>query len=568
MKEHDSNREGANLEHIFTVEEENLALQLLDSIDTACEAIDILLDYAAKRDFNMFMRLAGDLKDLITGIRAAAELFHRKKEQITLPVTCECALFSLQSACNALPADWNKAEMKLRFELQTGLDEAYMRFYYHAYVSSHPEREKLYYDQEVYELASNRFVNQALETGAFRHEVSFVITAYNHLDYTRMCVEGLLQNIPDGLDYELILFDNGSSDATEAFFESVHPDKLLHAKVNYGYGMFFVRAVESKYVLSISNDVIILPGAIENMLSCMRSAEDIARVVPTTPNVSNLQMIAASYNDREEMDAFARRNNVFNPYRWEQRTRLCDPLALDNMALCYSRKGLCSNGYLTDGINSFPDDRIAMFCRRRGYKMYLAKDSYCHHFGSVTIKDDVTRQNEAKYYAEGRIKFMAQFGIDPWGTGFCYDPAFLDRVVGEHTAHTEVLGINCGMGSNSLKIKEQIKEHCHNTDCILTNVTDDERYIPELTGVSDSAVLVRKIKQFKQLLQGRSFDYIVWDAPFLIQYEYSVLIELCKKHLTSRGKLFFRQSPQLKEYQPETGVIPLGGEWFALSKTI
>lgn len=51
---------------------------------------------------------------------------------------------------------------------------------------------------------------------------------------------------------------------------------------------------------------------------------------------------------------------------------------------------------------------------------------------------------------EGRRDFARAYEVAPWGTGFCYDVVFIDRVVGEHTGHVEVLGINCGLGGNSL----------------------------------------------------------------------------------------------------------------------
>ena len=376
-----------------------------------------------------------------------------------------------------------------------------------------------------------------------------------------MCVESLLKNIPKGLNYELILHDHGSTDGTEAYFESIHPTKLIKTKFNRG-GSEPVRSVEARLLFGISNDVILLPGAIENMLACMESSNNIARVVPTTPNVSNLQTVVTQYNDFDEMEAFARRNNVQDPYRWEQRTRLVDPLSLNNMKLCSSKEGICNGGYLNRDAFMFPDDRMALLSRRAGYKLYLAKDAYCHHFGSVTLKDEVTQQNEQKFYNAGRQRFQEWFGIDPWGTGFCYDPIFLDRVVGEHIGHVEVLGISCGMGSNSLKIKEQIKEYCHNTDCSLTNLTDNPAYLPDLLGISDCAEMVNKIKDFKRVLDGRSYDYIVWDDPFLSQYKFSTLLDLCRNHLAPSGTLLLRRTEQSKSLLGEQK-----GNWLILRST-
>ncbi len=556
------------MEHCFTPEEEATALQLLESLQVGREAVDTLLEQLESKNFSAFAGIAATLVQLITSIQQAAAPFREKLDTVMLPITCECMLYTLDTVCKAIPSNLPKAEMKLRYELAPTLEEAYMQFYYWAYVYTHPDREELYYRKDMYELASNPYANAALETGEYKYEVSFTVTGYNHLDYTKMCVESLLKNIPRGLNYELILFDNGSVDGTEAFFESICPTKLIKAKTNHGIGSSALRAREGKYSFSISNDVIVLPNAIENSLECIQSADDIARVVPTTPNVSNLQTIYIQYRDADEMVAAARQNNGKNPFRWEQRTRLCNPLNIDNMHLCYSKEGLCHNGYLNKNCNMFPDDRFSLLCRRAGYKMYLAKDAYCHHFGSVTLKDEIARYNEQKFYDDGRQKFYEWFGIDPWGTGFCYDPIFMERVVGEHQGHTEVLGINCGMGSNSLKIKEQIKEYCHNTNCTLTNVTDDERFFLDLRGVSDAAETVTKIKAFKELLYQKQFDYIVWETPFLTQFKFETLLTLCLEHLTNGGLLLLKKTEQVKGHitvdNIETGSLE--GGWITLQK--
>lgn len=67
--------------------------------------------------------------------------------------------------------------------------------------------------------------------------------------------------------------------------------------------------------MSISNDTIITPGAIENLLACIRSDPKIGWAVPTTSNVSNLQAIQAEYKTKEELTAFARKNNCLDPFR-------------------------------------------------------------------------------------------------------------------------------------------------------------------------------------------------------------------------------------------------------------
>lgn len=532
--------------HIFTPEQENRALQILDSVATAKEASLFLLQNCEQNSVQV-SEIFELLRELLDTVQQSSLCYQERLSAIKLPQACQSMRESLEVIRTSWPQNIPKYKMKLQFELIPALENSYMEFYFWTYVYTHPDREKNYYKKEMPELASNVYINQAAETGQYKYDVSFMVLAYDKLEYTKTCVENLLRNIPDGLNYELILWDNGSSDGTQAYFESIHPEKLLESRINWSVGNLPHRVFEGRYCFSISNDVVMLPHSIENMLKCIQSDERIGWVVPSTPNVSNLQTIYAQYKDFDEMQAFGKQNNIADPYRWEERVRLCDPVSLINSAVFFSKDGLNPSGYLVRNSISFPDDRSSLLLRRKGYKMMLAKDAYCHHFGSVTLKDEISQQNEQKFYLEGRREFYNAFGVDPWGTGFCYDPIFLDRVVGEEHGHTEVLGINCGLGSNSLKIKEQIKEYCHNLDTCLSNITDDPSFILDLKGISDTAQTVATIKELKAFLNGQAYQYIVWETPFLLKYKFKTVLEACMGALTPGGKLIIKLTDQSRE---------------------
>jgi hypothetical protein len=276
-------------------------------------------------------------------------------------------------------------------------------------------------------LYANQYIDESIARGSYKYDLSIIVTGYNKLEYTRQCVSSVLANIPSGVKYELILFNHGSSDGTKEYFESINPAKQIDVKINGSIHDAHFRIVEGEYLLCISNDTIITKNAIDNMLRSMREHEDYGWMVPTTPNVSNLQTIPCDFTDIGEMLAFAECNNVYDPYRHEVRTRLCNPISFFRSSTALSSDGVNFTGcHFTGGnaqIMSFPDDTMSMLFRRRGLKSILAKDAFCFHFGSVTIKDDVGRKNidEAAGYARGRLEFKNAFGIDPWGTGFCYD---------------------------------------------------------------------------------------------------------------------------------------------------
>ncbi len=555
----------------ITYNMEHQTLQILDLLHTMQEACAALHFAMASEDMTQFRALLGDLDagfSTLLSLSDGIELVGYEH----LSGASQTAQASLYQIKKLGIANQTSCLAKIEYELLPIVQGAYIAFYFFQYLREHPEKAADFFQKDKSVLFENPYVDGASEGRPYKYEVSIVVLAYNKLEYTKMCVESLLKNIPKGLNYELILMNNGSSDGTKEYFEGVHPHKQLDVAVNGCSHDAIYRIVEGEFTLFISNDVIVTPHAIENMLICIRSDPKIAWVVPTTPNVSNLQTIPAQYSTQEELFQFAQQNNRSDSSRWEQRTRLCNPIDLRRNSVFYGAGGLYLSGffYTTDPVHydSFPDDCISLLLRRNGYKMMLAKDAYCHHFGSVTLKDEIKQQNEQMYYQEGRQKFSKVFGVEPWGPGFCYDLVFRNRVVDEENGPVDILGINCGLGSNSLKIKEQIKEYCHNTNCTLVNLTDDIHYIEDLRGVSDSASVITTIKELKTSLFHRTFRYIVWEGPFLEQYKFSTLLSLCLNHLEDGGTLFIQSNGQSSKYIAREFLDreELGNGWVRIRK--
>lgn len=553
--------------------DDHLTLQILELLETMQGACQELYTAAEISNTALFQQTAGDME---SGLRTILSLVQDKEtvgNKRLIPML-QSILDTLRRVRGHYSKEREYGLKKIEFELLPLLQEAYGVYYFFQYVADHPEKLADYYAVDKNRLFGNTYIDEAIETGKYKYELSITVLAYNKLDYTKQCVESLLKNIPEGLNYELILINHGSSDGTKEYFESIRPHKQLDIAVNGGGMAACSRIMEGEFELNISNDTIITPGAIENLLACIRSDPKIVWAVPTTPNVSNFQTIPTQYSTLEEMVDFARRNNRADPFRWEQRIRLCDPISIWRNSVYCAASGLCLNGWFYSqhpthsNPFSFPDDRTSLLLRRSGYRLILAKDAYCHHFGSVTLKDELGRQNDQKFYMEGRQEFYRMFQVDPWGPGFCYDSVFMNRVVKDEAGHVEVLGLNCGLGSNSLKIKEQIKEYCHNTDCTLTNLTSDVRYLEDLRGISDEAALIASIKELKNALYQRTFQYMVWELPFLEKYKFGTLLQLCLEHLAPDGKLFIKLSEQsrasVRRSFPDRKE--LGNDWVVLEK--
>ncbi|MGN0710618.1 MAG: glycosyltransferase [Anaerovoracaceae bacterium] len=489
------------------IKEQGTLLEALQSTDGMIEIIDFLLE-------NQVIPQSGAIIEDLQKNIDNLDLLGTKVQEELPNIKFESTIGNIRYVLNKSIA--RKDFKILEFNVIPLLEELRYMLYYWGAV--YPEREKIDYflENEVGTYCGNLYVNHAEETGNFKYDLSISVLAYNNLKYTKMCVESILSTVPENISYELILINHGSTDGTQEYFESIKPNKIFELHNNNGNYSAVSRIIEGEYHIMFSNDVIALPNAIENMLRLAKEDSKVAFIVPSTPNVSNLQTISACYENYSEMIEFAKKNNVYDPYRHEVRTRLCNPLTLSPSKYAVS----CRNGifparyqYSAD-FTSFGDDRISLIYRRHGLKCILQKDAYCHHFGSVTIKNEKALKEEADYYQRGRVEFEKLFGIDPWGTGCCWEPDLFSILPCDKNEKTNILGINCGIGSNSLKVRENLKELQQNLDVELINITDDSRYELDLKGISDSGRIVSSEAELMEICHEKSFDYVIWEDEF------------------------------------------------------
>lgn len=535
-------------------------LSLLSTMQEACQSLYDSVSFQNVGEFkSLYENMCQGLSNIIGIAQSADESDSSAKK---LRAGCQSCLDSLRQICVYNQFKRELCLQKIEFELLPLLQEVYLQFYYFGYLSSHPDKLDEYYQRKILELCANPYIDEAIQKGHYKYDVSIVVLGYNKLEYTRQCVESLLANLPETLRYELIFVNHGSNDGTKAYFASKSPHKQLDISINGGGVSSYIRLVEGEFTIHISNDVIVGKNAIENLVACMRSDLQIAWAVPSTANISNFQGLPISYQTLEEFKDFTQINNQSDPFRWEQRTRLCNPIDIMRNSVFASSYGLCMNGQLSSfDINAFPDDVFSLLLRRHGYKLMLVKDAFCHHFGSVTLKSEVQKKGEAEYYLNGRKSFYQAYGVDPWGTGFCFATPFLKKVVSDESGHVDILGISCGFGANSLKIKEQIKEYCHNLDTSLYNITDAQQYIEDLKGIGDEAQIISSISEARNFLSKRCYQYIVWEDDFLAGSS-SELISLVKNALAPGGMLFAKKHKQTMELLNACGKWDeLGEDW-------
>ncbi|MFH1624074.1 MAG: glycosyltransferase [Pseudomonadota bacterium] len=139
--------------------------------------------------------------------------------------------------------------------------------------------------EDVIELNTFQFLIKARPTPSLGEpgstECSIVIPVYNRVEYTRQCLEALVENTPDEL-YEVIIVDNGSTDGTKEFFTSLEGDlKIINNETNLGFAKACnqgAKAASGKYLLFLNNDVEVRDDWLEPLMRVLDGDDSVAAV--------------------------------------------------------------------------------------------------------------------------------------------------------------------------------------------------------------------------------------------------------------------------------------------------
>lgn len=108
-------------------------------------------------------------------------------------------------------------------------------------------------------------------------DISIIIVNFNQKQMLVNCVKSILENSPKA-SFQIFIVDNGSTDGSAEYIERHFPEiNLIKNQKNLGFARANNQALllsESRYVLLLNNDTIVLPGTIDNMIDFMDSHPD------------------------------------------------------------------------------------------------------------------------------------------------------------------------------------------------------------------------------------------------------------------------------------------------------
>lgn len=101
------------------------------------------------------------------------------------------------------------------------------------------------------------------------NKIDYAITfaCYNQVEYTRQCVDSMIKH---GVDLKrLVVVDNGSTDETRCYLETLALGACIFNKENLGCGVAWNQgalALQAEWTIIMNNDVLVSKGWIENMI--------------------------------------------------------------------------------------------------------------------------------------------------------------------------------------------------------------------------------------------------------------------------------------------------------------
>ncbi|GMN99927.1 glycosyltransferase [Parageobacillus thermoglucosidasius] len=359
-------------------------------------------------------------------------------------------------------------------------------------------------------------------------KTSIIILTHNQLDYTKQCIESITKYTREG-SYEIVIVDNHSTDGTVEWLKQQNNIKVIFNKENLGFPKGCnqgIKIATGENILLLNNDTIVTKNWLDNLLACLYSSDDIGAVGPVTNSAAYYSTIPVNYTSIDEMHQFAASYNVADPNKWEERLKLI------GFCMLIKREAIDKVGLLDERFTpgNFEDDDYSVRLRKAGYRLILCKDTFIHHYGSVSWKKNVNAYS--KVLTENEKKFKEKWGTDT--NSYRIDYEMIELITASKEKAIEVLHIGCGSGGTLLKLKHEYP-------------------LAQLYGIENNPFSIEEANRFAKVtssfedeeIRKRKFDVILFsDSDFKLDES---LLKFVKERLKKNG-IFIAKVPNVGHY--------------------
>ncbi|MBW3493262.1 glycosyltransferase family 2 protein [Bacillus sp. FDAARGOS_1420] len=278
---------------------------------------------------------------------------------------------------------------------------------------------------------------------------SIIILTHNQLQYTKECIHSIRKYTVQE-EYELIVVDNASMDGTVEWLQKQPDITLIKNLENMGFPRGCnqgISTAKGENILLLNNDVIVTEQWLTNLLKCLYAKENTAAVGPVTNNASYYSTIHTCYGGIQEMQEFASLYNQSDENKWEERMKLI------GFCMLIKKTVLDEIGLLDERFTpgNYEDDDLSLRMFEKGYKLYLCRDTFIHHYGSMSWKEDVSKFS--MILNENDRKFYDKWGFSSADLYIQYD--LLEVADRYEVDKVNILQVGAGCGATLLEMKRR-----------------------------------------------------------------------------------------------------------------
>jgi N-acetylglucosaminyl-diphospho-decaprenol L-rhamnosyltransferase len=226
--------------------------------------------------------------------------------------------------------------------------------------------------------------------------IDIVIPVLNQLHYTKQCLRDLFANT--GSKFNIIVVNNGSTDGTAEYLESINFLTTINNDTNRGVAAAWnqgVKAGKSDRVVILNNDVLLPKGWLEGLLAYTEeTGTDIV-----SPGMRGR---ACDYDFENYAADFMKA--MSKTFRKGEAHGVC---------FMVRRAVFEKIGYFDENfrIGQYEDADFFLRAKLAGFTMAITGRSFIHHYGSVTQNALGNDKTTRPYEAENRAYFRQKWRI-------------------------------------------------------------------------------------------------------------------------------------------------------------
>ena len=245
---------------------------------------------------------------------------------------------------------------------------------------------------------------------------SIIVLTCNGIDYTKQCLSSIRENTE--APYELIVVDNGSTDGTRDYLQSLENVKVLLNAENRGFaagnnrGM---REAKGDFIVWLNNDTVVTKGWLKGLIQAVQLSPDAGMAGPRSNYVQNpyQQIKNVPYKTMEDMHRFAGEFSRQHKEVYLTATKLVGFCLLMKRSVM-DRVGILDESF---GLGNFEDDDYCVRVRKAGYHLIIAGAVFIHHYGNRAFKENdisyktMMRKNLKKFTEKWKHEIEFRNGV-------------------------------------------------------------------------------------------------------------------------------------------------------------